>query len=434
MKTKNLASILTFACSAVVIAATQEAPSAKQLAAFPKNLARQHYATNLFLYDATAQRFVATEAAAAWLDDDVTTGWPALAGKQHYLLQLTEPQMITNFSLSAKASTGSITIYTGQQAVAPGDKAWQPVAKDVALDSINQKKLGHALNVEAKYLLIETNITNPAPIYSLYLYGTKSASTEAIIRRAKSVDVRATIGEFVNNQTAFNISSLYANGRITYANTQGGNTAWQRAIDDNPETLLSIAPSTTESGMVVKFDAAHPVPRLALLTDQNARGKADIFLLAQAPAIGQPVSIEGLAPSVTLTFDGTSARSSADFAETNATAMVLRWRPESGEAALSVRELNVFSDLSLAEYEISGAPAAIAQGPEDSKIVMAKNDDGKEIKPIGEGQETADFKGGTGKDVKEPIGEGPEPVAAGPGYKTGNLGFPPRTPLNPVSP
>ena len=105
MKTKNLASILTIACSAVVIAATQEAPSAKQLAAFPKNIARQHYATNLFLYDATAQRYIATEAAAAWLDDDVTTGWPALAGKQHYLLQLTESQMITNFSLSAKAST-----------------------------------------------------------------------------------------------------------------------------------------------------------------------------------------------------------------------------------------------------------------------------------------------------------------------------------------
>ncbi len=423
MKTKNLASILTIACSAVVIAANQEAPSAKQLAAFPKNIARQHYATNLFLYDATAQRYIATEAAAAWLDDDVTTGWPALAGKQHYLLQLTESQMITNFSLSAKASTGSITIYVGQQAAAPGDKAWQAVAKDLTIESINQKKLGNALNVEAKYLLIETNITNPAPIYSLYLYGTKSASTESIVHRAQTVDVRSTVGEFVNNQTAFSISSLYANSRVTFANTQGGNTAWQRAIDDNPESFISIAPSTTESGMVVKFDAVHPISRLALLADQNARGKADIFLLAQAPAMGQPVSVEGLAPSVTLTFDGSSARSSADFAETNATAMVLRWRPESGEAALNVRELNVFTDLSLAEYEVSGAPTAIAQGPEDT-VVMAKSGDGKDVKaPIGEG-----------KDVKEPIGEGPPPVASGPGYKTGSLGFPPRTQLNPVSP
>ena len=434
MKTKNLASILSIACSAVVIAANQEAPSAKQLAAFPKNIARQHYATNLFLYDATAQRFVATEAAAAWLDDDVTTGWPALAGKQHYLLQLTEPQMITNFSLSTKASAGSITIYAGQQAAAPGDKTWQAVAKDVTLDSINQKRIGSALNVEAKYLLIETNITNPAPIYSLYVYGTKSASTEAIVHRAQAVDVRNTIGEFVNNQTAFSVSGLYANGRVTFANTQGGNTAWQRAIDDNAESFLSIAPSTTESGMIVKFDSVQPVSRLALLADQNARGKADIFLLAQAPAVGQAVSLEGLTPSVTLTFDGTSARSSADFAETNATAMVLRWRPESGEAALNVRELNVFSDLSLTDYEVSGAPAAIAQGSEDEKIVMAKNGEGKDGKEaIGEGK---DVKApiGEGKDVKEPIGEGPEPVASGPGFKPGSLGFPPRTPNNPVSP
>ena len=144
------------------------------------------------------------------------------------------------------------------------------------------------------------------------------------------------------------------------------------------------------------------------------------------------MSIEGLAPSVTLTFDGTSARSSADFAETNATAMVVRWRPESGEAALNVRELNTFSDLSLAEYEVSGAPAAIAQAPDDSKVVMAKNGDGKELKPIGEGQEKSDFKGGTGKDVKAPIGEGP--IAEGPGHKIGNLGFPPRTPNFPLSP
>ncbi len=423
MKTKNLASILTIACSAAVIAANQEAPSAKQLAAFPKNIARQHYATNLFLYDASAQRYVATEAAAAWLDDDVTTGWPALAGKQHYLLQLTESQMITNFSLSAKPSSGSITIYAGQQAAAPGNKGWRAVAKDVSIESINQKKLANPLNVEAKYLLIETNITNPAPIYSLYVYGTKSASTEAIVHRAQSVDVRSTVGEFVNNQTAFNISSIYANGRVTYANAQGGNASWQRAIDDNAESFISIAPSTTESGMVVKFDAVHPVSRLALLTDQNARGKADIFLLAQAPANGQPVSIEGLAPSVTLTFDGTSARSSADFAETNATAMAIRWRPESGEAALNVRELNVFSDFSLAEYEVSGAPAAIAEGSDETKIVMAKHGDGKDVKaPIGEG-----------KDVKAPIGEGPDPVESGPGFKPGNLGFPPRTPHNPLS-
>ena len=422
MNTKHLASILAIACSAVVIAANQEAPSAKQLAAFPKNIARQHYATNLFLYDATAQRYVATEAAAAWLDDDVTTGWPALAGKQHYLLQLTEPQMITNFSLSTKASTGSITIYAGQQAAAPGDKAWKEVAKDITLDSINQKKLGSALNAEAKYLLIETNITNPAPIYSLYVYGTKSASTEAIVHRAQTVDVRSTVGEFVNNQTAFSISSLYANGRVTFANAQGGSTAWQRAIDDNAESFLSIAPSTTESGMVVKFDGVHTVSRLALLADQNARGKAEIFLLAQAPAMGQAVSVEGLAPSVTLNFDGTSARSSADFAETNATAMVLRWRPESGEAALNIREINVFSDLSLAEYEVNGAPAAIAEGSNETKVAMTGHGDGKDVKaPIGEG-----------KDVKAPaIGEGP--IASGPGFTPGNLGFPPRTPNNPVS-
>ena len=79
-------SLLVLASSIGAFAVAAEAdPSAKQLQVYPKNLARQHLGANLFIFNQGSQTYSTTEAAAAWLDDDVTTGWPALAGKQMFL-------------------------------------------------------------------------------------------------------------------------------------------------------------------------------------------------------------------------------------------------------------------------------------------------------------------------------------------------------------
>ena len=413
MNTPALVTVIATACSALAFAAPAEKSTGSASQGYLKNIARQHYTSTLSLFDASAQRYVATEAAAAWLDDDVATGWPALAGKQHYLLQFAEPQLVTNFELSTKIASGTISLYSGDRDAAPGDKAWTLIAKDVPVESINNQKLAQRINKFAKYLLIETNIADPSPIYSLNVFGERSSSSTSIVARPQPIDVKPLLGEFVNNQTAFNMAAIYAKGQVTYANSGGTEASWQRAIDDDPETLLNVKSSTAESGLVVRFDSAYPFTRLSLLTNPKVRGKVDIFLLSEAPQQSTPVSIEGIAPSVTLTFDGTSQRSSADFAETKAAALALRWTPESGDATLAIRELNIFADLSLTDHEVAGAPTALAQGPTE--------------KGDGDGKSLADGKApiamGPGRDFK---GTSAPPIAAGPGgYDPGRLGFPP---------
>ncbi|MEO6784835.1 MAG: hypothetical protein ABI318_01775 [Chthoniobacteraceae bacterium] len=414
MKNTVLVTAIATACSALAFAASPEKSTGSASQGYLKNIARQHYTTTLSLFDPAAQRYVSTEAAAAWLDDDVATGWPALAGKQHYLLQFAEPQLITNFELSTKTPSGTVTLYTGDHDAAPGDKSWTLVAKDVPVESINNQKLHQRINKYAKYLLIETDIADPSPIYSLNVFSERSAASTAIVARPQPIDVKPLLGDFVNNQTAFNMAGIYAKGAVTYANSGGSENSWQRAIDDDPETLLNVKPSTAESGLVVRFDSAYPFTRLSLLTNPNARGKVDIFLLSEAPQASTPVSIEGIAPSVTLTFDGTSQRGSADFAETKAAALAIRWTPESGEAPLALRELNIFADLALSDHEVTGAPTALAQGPTEKSVGDGKSlSDGKA--PIAMGPSGKDFKG-----TSLP------PVLAGPGgYDPGQLGFPP---------
>jgi hypothetical protein len=412
-----LLTAIAIASSTLTFAAPPEKSAGSASRGYLKNIARQHYTSTLSLFDATAQRYISTEAAAAWLDDDVATGWPALAGKQHYLLQFAEPQLVTNLELSTKTASGTVSVFAGDRDAAPGDKAWTLVAKDVSVESINNQKLARPINKYAKYLLIETNIADPSPIYSLNVFSERTSASTAIVTRPQPVDVKPLLGEFVNNQTAFNMAGIYAKAAVTYANSGGSENSWQRAIDDDPETLLNVKTSTAESGLVLRFDGAQPFTRLSMLTNPKSRGKVDIFLLSEAPQNGVPVSIEGITPSVTLTFDGISQRASADFAETRASALALRWTPESGEATLAIRELNIFADLALSDHEVAGAPAGIAQGPSEAEPGEKSLADGKS--PIAMGP------GGSGKDFKG-MGE-PPAVAAGPGsgYTPGGLGFPP---------
>ncbi len=422
MNKPALATVIATASLTLAFAAPADKSTGSATQGYLKNIARQHYTSTLSLYDAKGQRYVATEAAAAWLDDDVATGWPAIAGNQHYLLQFAEPQLVTNFELSTKVPSGTVSLYAGDRDAAPGDKAWTLIAKDVPVESINNQKLAQRINKFAKYILIETNIAEPSPIYSLNVFGERSAASTSILKRTQPVDVKQLLGDFVNNQTAFNMAAIYAKGAVTFANAGGSENSWQRAIDDDPETFLGVKPSANESGLVVRFDNAYPFTRLSLLTNPKLRGKVDVFLLSEAPQKNTPVSIEGIAPSVTLTFDGNSQRASADFAETKASALALRWTPESGEATLAIRELNIFADLALGDHEVAGAPTALAQGPTE-KGDGSDSSSGSDGKSIADGKTPIAMGPGKKGDFK---GTSAPPVAAGPGgFTPGSLGFPP---------
>jgi pantetheine-phosphate adenylyltransferase len=281
-KTPTLVLLIAAVCSTLAVAAESD-PATKQLQVYPKNLARQHLGANLLVFNAKNQAYVPTEAAAAWLDDDATTGWPALPGKQHYLVALPEPEFISNFSLSSQPSTGTVTLYAGDEPAIPGAKSWSPLTGPVAIDSVNDKKLASPFSRLAKYVLIETNIADPGPIYSLNLYGDKPASSYSLRKRAQTIDSHAIFGQYVNQKTAFNLNGIYAQGRVTYANSPDGFLSWQKGIDDNPESSVTIASSTQESGAVIQYGAVQSVSRISLLTDSTAKGTLEFFLVNDAP-------------------------------------------------------------------------------------------------------------------------------------------------------
>ena len=440
MKTTSIVSLVSAVCATLAVAAEGD-PASKQLQVFPKNFARQHLGANLFLFNPTNQTFVPTEGAAAWLDDDITTGWPVLAGKQSYLIALPEPEMISNFSVSSRPAAGTVSIYAGDEPAAPGAKSWSPLAQNLPFDSVNEKKLTKPFSRFAKYVLVQTDIADPGPLFSMYLYGERPAVDYNLRKREASIDASAIFGQYVNNKTAFNLNGLYAQSRVSSANSPDGFVPWQQSIDDNPESSLTLNASTNESGAVISYNATHALTRIALLTDGAPKGKLEFFAISDAPeaaesaiapasipapdsepSAAKPVSLEGRAPTASIVLDGSNSRASVDFPAVQASKLVVRWTPVNPGDALTIRELNSFGDLSMNDYEVGLKPEVVAG-----------------------------YSGANGKDAKE-IAEGPldpkdpknDPIAGGPPgspYLPGALGFPPNLtgrglprPPTPVSP
>ncbi len=428
MNTTPLTSLILVTSAAIAFAAGERDPSQKQLQNFPKNLARQHVGSNLFLFNPANSKFQPTEASAAWLDDDVTTGWPVMAGQQHYLLTLAEPTLLTNVAVSTRPTVGTVTLYVGDEPAAPGAKSWTVVAKNVPLDSINEKKLAQPFSRFAKYLLIETDIADPGPLFSLYVYGDRAAVNYQLRKRETPIDTRAIFGPYVNNSTTVSMAALYAHSTVSYAAAPGGFSSWQRVIDENPESGISIVPTTDEAGFVLKLASAHQISRLAVLTGgAPAKGKLEFFVVPNAPvettsttSVSDPaaapaskgVSVAGLTSNITMVLDGTTTRGAVGFPGIEGGAVLVRWTPDTAGEALDLRELNAFNEVSLGEYELSLTPEAVTEIQKSDR----ERDRGNGYASGGDGKDYKD-----GKSIPA-VGEFLTPRSP---YLPGGLGFPP---------
>ena len=107
------------------------------------------------------------------------------------MLALPQPELLTNFQLSAQAANGSISLYASDEVAVPGSKAWAPLVKSVPVAQVNETKLKKPFSRVAKYLLIETDIADPVPVFSLYAYTDKPAVAYELSKREQSIDSRA---------------------------------------------------------------------------------------------------------------------------------------------------------------------------------------------------------------------------------------------------
>lgn len=404
---KTLLVLLTSIASTAMMASAAEADATAP--AGPKNLARHHLGANLFLFSQESQAYLPTQASSSWLDDDISTGMSPMPGKQDYLLALPDSESLSDFAVSGKASTGTVTLSVSDVLAPPTAKSWSVVAKDVPFESLNEKAHGQAISKNARYVLIETNLSEPMPIYSVYLYGTKPASEYSIRNRDQAIDPRAVFGPWVNDSLTFNVASTYAQASVK--NADGSvNVAAQAALDDNPNTSVALGGASGQTEIPVTLGQEQSVSRISVKTAANAKGRFDFFL-----ANGADVA-PGATPTASITLDGGESRASVDFPATQATMIKARWTPANGSDSVSLTDLNAFGHNSL-------ATAAVASAGDQSVAVAGKPSTEGQTRRHRTSRDTDPKAIADGKDAKEDAA----PIAAfnGGPYLPGALGFPP---------
>jgi hypothetical protein len=348
------------------------------------------------------------------------------AGQQFYLLSLAEPLLLTNFAISARPTDGTVTLYAGDETAIPGAKSWSVLARNVSIGSINEKKLANPFNRLAKYVLVETNVTEPGPLFSLYLYGDRPAVSYQLRKRDARIDTKAIFSQHVNTAATCDLAALYTHAQVSYANAPEGFVSWQKLIDENAESGINVLPAADAAGVALKLESSHRLSRFAVLTGGAAKGSLDFYVVPNLPtesgasaqtatiatATNAP-SLAGLTPTATVALDGSAERGSIDFPPVEGQAVLVRWTPATAGEALALRELNAFGECALDEYEVALAPDAIAELADEGRYTAAFKD-------------YKDFKG------LPPVGEFISPRTP---PIPGALGFPPNlTRRNPVSP
>lgn len=410
--------LLSLVSAATVVAANAADLDPAQLQGIPKNLARQHLGANLYQYNASTQAYSPTAASAAWLDDDISTGYAMLSGKQYYLLAFPQAELVTNFQLSGKAANGTVTLYAGDEAAAPTAKSWSLLAKDIPFDSLNEKRLGKTFSRAAKYILIETDISDPGPVYSLYVYGNRPAVAYDIRNREQPIETREAFGPYTNDATAFNVASLYGK---TFAQPQEGQaslTDLQKIIDDNPETYITLGGGQPPA-VELRTQQPQSISRMAIAVNPGARGRLEFFLS------GNEGGADAATPAATIMLDGTTTRANVDIPATNASVIRARWTAANGADAVRVHELNAFAGKSLAVNTVTSGPDLIAERAElNGKIAQTRT------RSRHDGKETIDPKDAKDGKELEPILENRQ---VGP-YLPGALGFPPNPTVRLIPP
>jgi hypothetical protein len=323
---------------------------------------------------------------------------------------------VTNVDLSGRESKGTFSLYASDEPAPPTAKSWSLLAKDVPFESVNEKRLEKSFARAAKYLLIETDITDPAPIYSLNVYGNRPAVGYEIRNREQPIDAKAIFGPYVNEATDFNVTGLYSKSYVKPQEGQGSFADVQKAIDDNPETSVTVG-GAQPPVLEVHSAEAKPISRIAMEVNPGAKGRFDFFLSSDtAPA-------DTSKPTASLVLDGSSSRASVDFPATTASIVTARWTPANGSDSVKVQEMASFGDKTLAANTVATGANLVAEIDEaGNRIARAHSSRG--------GKDGKD-----GKDAKD-AKEAPEGIGAldqGP-YLPGALGFPPTPTLRRIPP
>jgi len=380
----------------------QKAPplTIRQAPAYPENLARYHFGAAVKatpLTDSIASLQLSSNgtdrntSAAALLCDDPTTGFQIPAGVSNVLVSLANIENIQQISFLNDGAQGDFTVSTSNADVPASSPQWRRVAQSSMSPGAVSIKVGPG---EAKYVQLNLKITHPGRLAAFGVYATPALSDFTMPRPRKV--------SFENESATFalissNLSDLHTRARGLYVSS-GDAAQANNMIDDQPTTSYKFAAGDAAPTAVIDLGRERSLTRLSA-TYAAQPGSVEFYVLSSLPLqdtaasdVQQVANVGSgaeLPPSLKIsekTFatlkpvgsvvSAGEGRASVDFPQMVGRYVMIKWHPTAAQP-------DGFSIAQVAAFGVSNRDTTLQTDGKDGKEFYSGKE-GKE--PLGEGE------------------------------------------------
>lgn len=323
------AAVLLVAATSIDLHAQAETPVASAPVVKPLNLSRLLGGANVSALNEETGLITPVSGMTAVIDDDAASGWTPPVGKTVLVIALPAETDLSSFTLFAPGAVGEYTL----SVVSSPEAARDPSARTKVLSSsLGQETTQAVPDMPARFVVIELNVVESAPIRSIDVVGRPRgnlANQFTVVVPDSSKEQNA--GKSDGKLAEVNFAADALGAKVVNAT----NDSVSSLIDGDTGTTTTL--KTSESGSAstsITLAAAVSVDRLSLAFEQAKGTVKFIATSAESPegrVLGE-VKLDGTSKTLTVETAGVSAQS-----------ITVVWTPTDGVSPLVVSEVGAFA-------------------------------------------------------------------------------------------
>jgi hypothetical protein len=407
----------------------------EQAPLYPENLARFSLGAQLqVIPDASARAALQlssmsqdqNSSAAALLCDDPTVGYGLQIGTTTIFVSMPNIENVENLGFLSEGGRGTVSIATSNAHLPADSPQWRNAAQQELTSGSVKTKIGP---VEAKYIKVTFNMTEPGRIAGFGLYSTPAVSDFTMPRpRQVSLENKPENVALISSSAI----DVHAKARALYVSSGGDPKDANKMIDNQMATSFTFGGNDVNPVAVIDLGRDSKLRRLSASYSPR-KGTVEFYVLKSLPVAakaendqlkadalqkGAPAGqtpaatattefatdlnltqamFSNLKPVASVTNSEGEGRAAVDFSETSGRYVMVRWSSPSSQTPLSVSEIAAF-----------GGTKATAVAPmlaANEETASRNYTDGKEMS---DGKSLVDNKD-IPAEAPEAPGEGPPP-------------------------
>lgn len=265
----------------------------------------------------------------AAIDDDASSGWAPPVGKTLLLLSFPQDADVSAVTVFAPGAKGSYSLSVASTLEAALDPASRTTLLSADFDTHNNSQA--IPDVRARFIVLELDVTESAPIRSIDVVGRPATTTAGQVTVVTPQSAEQNAGKNEGQIAEVNFAATTLGAKVATP----GDEPFDVIIDGDTGTATELRPTGGKPATAgIHLAAAVEVDRISLAFTEAVGTVSFLATASESPdgrLLGE-VKLDGTSRTLTLETPGISAES-----------ITVVWTPADGNSPLTVAELGVFA-------------------------------------------------------------------------------------------